>query len=174
MIRAAPFLNHLRDALDVHIDVDGPSAGGWYDLDLAADDWALRVQLRPQEGVALSTPRPDDTFGGFDELYDDADEGFARIVDLARRRGETVPPMAVQLQRAREASGLTQDEVARALGVQQAAVSRLERRPNPQLESLDRLVRAFGGELELQVIVGGRAFPLRLDGTETERKRRAS
>jgi DNA-binding XRE family transcriptional regulator len=166
LIRATRFLDRLRDLPDVDLDVDGPSAGGWYDVDLTAGDWTLRVQLRPQEGVALSTPTPDDAFGGFDEIYEDADEALARVADLARRRAGTVPPMPVQLQRAREASGLTQDEVARALGVQQAAVSRLERRTNPQLESLERLVRAFGGELEVQVVVGGRAFPLRVGSPE--------
>jgi transcriptional regulator with XRE-family HTH domain len=47
--------------------------------------------------------------------------------------------------------GFTQEELASRLGVQQAAVSRLERRSDITLSSLRRYVEALGGQLEINV-----------------------
>jgi transcriptional regulator with XRE-family HTH domain len=54
------------------------------------------------------------------------------------------------LRTARRDAGLTQAELARALGTTQAAVARLERRDaNPTFATLDRALRATGRRLEL-------------------------
>jgi transcriptional regulator with XRE-family HTH domain len=50
----------------------------------------------------------------------------------------------------RKALALTQEQVAQELGVGQAAVSRLERRPDMYLSTLRRFVEAMGGELEIR------------------------
>jgi predicted XRE-type DNA-binding protein len=46
---------------------------------------------------------------------------------------------------------MTQMEVAKALGIQQPQVSRLETESDMQISTLSRLVRALGGELEVFV-----------------------
>ena len=56
---------------------------------------------------------------------------------------------AIQLTELRKARRLTQEEVARRLGIQQANVSKLERRPDVRLSTLRDMVKAMGGELRL-------------------------
>ena len=55
----------------------------------------------------------------------------------------------MQLQELRKARNVTQVEVARAMSVEQAAVSKLERRDDMYLSTLREYVRALGGELKL-------------------------
>jgi transcriptional regulator with XRE-family HTH domain len=49
----------------------------------------------------------------------------------------------------RQAEGLTQAEVAEILGIKQPTLSRLESQHDMQVSTLQRLVRALGGELEI-------------------------
>ena len=55
----------------------------------------------------------------------------------------------MQLQELRKSRSLTQVEVARTLGVEQTAVSKLERREDMFVSTLRDYVRALGGELRL-------------------------
>jgi transcriptional regulator with XRE-family HTH domain len=56
------------------------------------------------------------------------------------------------LQEARRRSGLTQVELARRAGVPQSTVAKIERgRRDPSLSTLERLVRAAGLELRVQL-----------------------
>jgi len=63
----------------------------------------------------------------------------------------------LQLQRLREARHLTQEEAAAAMGVSQAALSKLERRPNVTIGVLQRYVEAIGGRLEVNVVIPTRS-----------------
>jgi transcriptional regulator with XRE-family HTH domain len=49
----------------------------------------------------------------------------------------------------RQAVGMTQEELAETLGVKQPTLSRLESQHDMQVSTLQRLVRALGGELEV-------------------------
>jgi transcriptional regulator with XRE-family HTH domain len=53
------------------------------------------------------------------------------------------------LQELRQARELTQEELAEVLGLNQATISKLERRTDMYLSSLRRFVEAMGGELEI-------------------------
>jgi len=55
----------------------------------------------------------------------------------------------MQLQELRKARNVTQVEVARAMSVEQAAVSKLERRDDMYVSTLRGYVKALGGELKL-------------------------
>ena len=55
----------------------------------------------------------------------------------------------MQLQELRKTQGVTQVQVAQALGVEQAAVSKLERRDDMYVSTLRQYVQALGGELKL-------------------------
>jgi transcriptional regulator with XRE-family HTH domain len=57
----------------------------------------------------------------------------------------------------REARHLTQEQVAKALGIEQAAVSRMERRTDMYVSTLQTAIKAMGGDLEIRAV-----FP---DGT---------
>ena len=64
---------------------------------------------------------------------------------------------ALRLQQVREASGLTQEEVAQRMGVTQASLSRLEHRPDVKLSNIRKYVEAVGGRLEVSVVMPRKA-----------------
>jgi DNA-binding XRE family transcriptional regulator len=51
----------------------------------------------------------------------------------------------------RKMAGMTQEELATALGIKQPTVSRLESQDDMQISTLNRLVEALGGKLEILV-----------------------
>lgn len=58
----------------------------------------------------------------------------------------------IMLRKAREAAGLTQAEVAARLGVTYQAVQKWERSgANPTVATIDRVLRALGRRLELEL-----------------------
>jgi len=67
------------------------------------------------------------------------------------------------LRELREACGITQEAVAGALGVNQAAVSKAERRADVSVRTLRKHVRALGGELYLVAKLPGRK-PITIKG----------
>ena len=74
------------------------------------------------------------------------------VVEEARREAELQRPAIVALmalQKLRKQRGMSQDGLARALGIKQSAVSRLERRTDMYVSTLKELVAALGGDLHL-------------------------
>ena len=68
----------------------------------------------------------------------------------ARIRERTQELLAeLPLQELRQARALSQEELAEVLGLNQATISKLERRTDMYLSSLRRFVEAMGGELEI-------------------------
>ncbi|MEI8376100.1 MAG: helix-turn-helix transcriptional regulator [Planctomycetota bacterium] len=61
----------------------------------------------------------------------------------------------------RQATGLTQEEVAASLGIKQPTLSRIESQDDIQVSTLQRLVRALGGELEIIAHLPGRDVRIR-------------
>jgi len=49
----------------------------------------------------------------------------------------------------RKAAGMTQIELAEAMGVQQSAVSKMEKQSNMEIGTLQRIIETYGGSLEL-------------------------
>jgi len=71
----------------------------------------------------------------------------ARRQRIRRRADELLAELPLQeLRRARQ---LSQEELAETLGVNQATVSKLERRTDMYISTLRRFVEAMGGELEI-------------------------
>ncbi len=68
--------------------------------------------------------------------------------DRIRRRTEELLA-ELPLQELRQARALSQQELAEVLGLNQATISKLERRTDMYLSSLRRFVEAMGGELEI-------------------------
>ena len=126
-------------------------SGHWW-LDATYDGHAVMIEWSPKRGFGISTSDSEDGYGeGPDEVFDDRQAAAERAVELLARRTHSVPPNQVILRELRAALGVTQEQLASRLGVQQAAVSRLERRPDMTLSSLRRYVEALGGELEINV-----------------------
>lgn len=60
----------------------------------------------------------------------------------------------------REALDLTQVEVAARSGIAQSELSKIERRGDAHVSTLEKYAAGLGGELELRVNVGGRSYRL--------------
>lgn len=67
---------------------------------------------------------------------------------------------AATLEELRIALGVSQEELARLLDVQQPAVSKLERRADMRVSTLRELVEALGGELKLSAKFKDRTIDL--------------
>lgn len=125
--------------------------GQWW-LDAKQDDHVVAIQWSPRCGFGVSASVLGDGYGeGPEETVANREEATARVLDLLRTKGHTVPPESVVLSELRSLVGATQEELAGKLGVQQAAVSRLERRDDITLSSLRRFVAALGADLEISV-----------------------
>ncbi len=82
--------------------------------------------------------------------------------EIRRRAQEKIA--GLRLAQIREAQHVTQQEVADAMGVSQAALSKLERRPNVTVSALQRYVEALGGKLEVNVLLPKRGRSRRVVG----------
>jgi DNA-binding transcriptional regulator YiaG len=76
----------------------------------------------------------------------------------------------MELSELREALQVSQGDLAKKLKVTQAAISRLERRPNLLVESIANYVEALGGRLELHAVLPNRTVKLTHVFATEERK----
>jgi len=65
------------------------------------------------------------------------------------RRAAVIIAEEMTLQKLRRSRKITQVRVAKALGIRQEGVSRLEKRSDPLLSTLRKAVKAMGGDLRL-------------------------
>lgn len=88
------------------------------------------------------------------------DDALAKLPPERRERIERAAAVEVREIRAlraiREAAGATQEELARKLGVNQTAISKMERRKGVSMTNLMRVVQAVGGEIDIAVRLAGR------------------
>ena len=81
----------------------------------------------------------------FDELFNK----MSPKAQAAVRRRVRELAAELPLQELRQARQLSQEQLAETLGVQQASISKLERRADMYVSSLRSYIQAMGGELEI-------------------------
>lgn len=74
----------------------------------------------------------------------------------------------LDLQKLRKMRGQTQAEIAEKMHVSQAELSRVERRPNLTLATLQKVVEALGGKLRISAQFEDDVYPLRGPWAEGE------
>lgn len=81
---------------------------------------------------------------------------------LENTEAPPVPPSdtRMSLRDVRKDLGRTQVQVAKEAGMSQGDLSRLERRSDHLLSTLERYAEALGGQLDVAVIRGERRYPL--------------
>lgn len=70
-----------------------------------------------------------------------------------KRAEELIAQMA--LDELREAQRMTQEHLARLLGVNQSAISKMERRTDMYISTLQSIIEAMGGKLKIQAVFPG-------------------
>jgi DNA-binding transcriptional regulator YiaG len=84
-----------------------------------------------------------------------ADPAFA--ADVAR---ENVVMAQLDLARARQTTGMTQEDVAAVMRTTQENISRIERQRDVRVSTLIEFVRAQGGDIEITAVFGGTRISL--------------
>jgi DNA-binding XRE family transcriptional regulator len=74
-----------------------------------------------------------------------------RVLAAAEKQAQKMLA-AMPLQELRHARQLSQEQLAGALHVKQAAISKLERRTDMYISTLRNFIRAMGGELEINAV----------------------
>ncbi len=80
----------------------------------------------------------------------------AKMSPAARTRSEDKAAKIIEemaLDELREAMRLTQESLAESLHVNQAAISKVERRTDMLISTLRKIIEAMGGELEIRAIL---------------------
>lgn len=160
-------LEQLKERLETRfpgasLTMDQPESetGTWW-LDARVQGHLVVIQWRPDRGYGISTPTRDDYGSKPHELYDCADAAYRRAVDLLLSQTRTVPGLS--LPRIRESRGLSQNEIAQRLRINQGAVSRLERRGDMRVGTLRNLIAAMGGNLKLVAEFPDRCVDIQID-----------
>ena len=79
----------------------------------------------------------------------------AKMSPGARARSEAEAQKMMEemaLDELREARRLTQEHLAELLHVNQAAISKVERRADMYVSTLEKIIKAMGGELEIRAV----------------------
>jgi DNA-binding transcriptional regulator YiaG len=126
---------------------DIPTGNWWLDVDLEGHH--VVVEFRPGKGYGVSTPTVDDYGVGPDEVYESTTSAFERVKELLLSQTKTRPPVDLALPKLRETMQLSQIELAKRLQINQATLSRIERRSDMLIGTLRSLITAMGGNLEL-------------------------
>jgi hypothetical protein len=133
----------------VSVDAPRDPKGEWW-LDIADGRFRTAVSWLVDRGFGIFTSEE----GGFgvrpDEFYRKPSDACERICQLRANWEDTRRIEPMRPRELRELLGTAQVELAAALKVNQAAVSRFESRTNIQIHSLAEYIEAMGGELELR------------------------
>jgi hypothetical protein len=152
-------LDTLHPGLSVELEKGGDKSGDWW-IDVGHQQGSFVVHWLPEGNFGL---HPAAEAAAYGEL---PPERYSNVAMLLRRVGQLLGEGAVgavSLRDLRGVQGLSQAELADRLGVQQAAVSKVERRQDLHLDTLSAIVTALGGTLEMKVKFPGGEVSLRLE-----------
>jgi hypothetical protein len=123
-----------------------PNAAWWLHVEFNKHEVA--VEWKPGRGFGITSPA--ERFGeGSDEVCEDVDMTAARVLELLQKGARTKSPGEAALARLRHSRRISQEALAKALNIRQAAVSKMERRSDMYVSTLRKAIAAMGGELEM-------------------------
>ncbi len=148
----------MHPGLYVSCEKGGDKTGDWW-MDVGHRSGSFTVHWEPGVGFGLHPASAEAAFGELPpERYSDTAMLLRRVEQLVDD-GEVG---VVGLRDLREVQGLSQADLASRLGIQQAAVSKVERRQDLHLDTLSAIITALGGTLEMKVKFPGGEVPLRM------------
>ncbi len=140
---------------------------GFWSMDVRLPgDYHLAIDWREASGFGLTSDAEHGYGEPADEHFKEFEAALMRTFELVKNRMETVPPYAVRIKELRQRLKLSQAEVASRMGVNQAAVSKLEGREDSRVATLRSYAHALGGRLVLKVVFDGVEDEIELVGAE--------
>lgn len=151
-------LETMHPGLHVALEKGGDKTGDWW-IDVGHRNGAFTAHWEAETGFGLHPASEEAVFGEQPpERYSDTAMVLRRVEQLI----EDGQVGVVGLRDLREVQGLSQADLAARLGIQQAAVSKVERRQDLHLDTLSAIVKALGGTLDMKVRFPGGEVPLRM------------
>lgn len=148
----AKFVDLLRkECPEARVDIDAPSdPNGEWMIDVVQGRFRTSVAWRSAFGFGIFTASDQGIGEGPDEIFRDADNACARLVQLMRRARGGAASEFMMLKELRQLRQTSQLDLAEAMQKDQAFISRLEGRDDMLLSSLVQYIEAMGGQLELR------------------------
>jgi transcriptional regulator with XRE-family HTH domain len=131
---------------------DKPDGDWWIDAQVNGE--LVTVFWSPKSGFGFSTLEEIGYGEKPNEIYANPEMAAARFVQLLQQAGSG-RTRSLGIAELRVLCGLSQTELAKRVGVEQAAISRVEGRENLELNTLRSLVEAMGMRLSVQVLAPG-------------------
>jgi DNA-binding Xre family transcriptional regulator len=153
-------------AVKTALDPSSKPSGPWF-LDLDLEGHPITVEWRAGRGFGITSKRSSGYGEGPDEVHPDLDTASRRVIHLLLAGARTTLPKAVRLRELRSTRGLSQVELARRLRINQAAVSKLEKRSDLRIRTLRDVIEAMGGELVIRARFPDGEKELRFDAEDS-------
>ena len=96
-------------------------------------------------------------FKDFDELEKNMSEEALKESD--KKYNEMM--LSYTLSQIRESQGITQEELAKRLNINQSAISKFEKREVVTISKLQEFIKALGGEIEININFPGKKIKLK-------------
>jgi DNA-binding Xre family transcriptional regulator len=145
-------LNREYPDLEVRISPPLHEGGVWHlDVDRGKDLPIIVLEWRPDRGYGLSVVEGNDFSTHPDEIYTNENEAFQRAKELIQTNGRTDPDRELRVGELRQLLGVSQQELAERIGIQQANISRFENRGDFRVSTLAKIASALNGSLAVFV-----------------------
>lgn len=155
------------------IEVDRPRnrRGDWY-LDVTYGNHSVVIRWKEGAGFGVSSS-PAHAYGeGADEVYQDEEAAYGRVVSLLLSGGSTAPPEPVRLSELRKERGITQSELAEILNKRQGEISKIERRQDVKLSTLRDYIKSVGGTLQVLACMPGGVVTIEIEDEQKKSGRK--
>ncbi|MBX3233511.1 MAG: XRE family transcriptional regulator [Labilithrix sp.] len=137
---------------------DNPRGPAWIDVRL--DDQAVVVEWRQGMGLGVTSLPTEGLGHAADEVYGSMDDAIERVHTLFETKSKTVVARRAVLAELRSRRRVSQEDLARLLGVSQPNIAKLEKRNDMSIRTLRALIGAIGGRLELIALFGDESVQL--------------
>ncbi len=129
-------LSHVFPSAQISLEKPLHQDGFWsMDVRLSVG-YHLAIDWREASGFGLTSDAEHGYGEPADEHFTDFEAALMRSVKLIKNRMETLAPYAVRMKELRQKLKLSQEEVAGRMGINQAAVSKLEGREDSRVATL--------------------------------------
>ena len=149
------FLAEHKRELDPQISPGGEKLGNWW-IDLLCEI-PITLEWRIGKGFGLWFGASTDYGDGPTEIFRTPQRAADRVIQIHTRRAEAI---GHGLKAIRELYKVSQDEIAARLNIRQAAISKLEGRTDPKIETVSNYVAALGGHVEFRVVFPDSRMPI--------------